>query len=238
MTEVISGQLKVLAELQKIDYEIHELRSDMAHIPVDRKANEAEFEKKKTSLKTAEEALKSAQLNQKKKEGDLAAAEEKVKKLSSQLYSLKSNKEYQAMEMEIKGLKADKSLIEDEILKSFDAVEAAKAKVAEERTALGVHEKSFNAKQAELAKKESELGAQVSALEDKRKTLSPSADPKLLAQYERILKSRDGLALVPVKNGSCGGCHNKLPAQLVNEVQMQDKIHICESCARILYWPA
>ncbi len=238
MTEVISGQLKVLAELQKIDYEIHEIRSDMAHIPVDRKANEAEFEKKKSSLKAAEESLKNAQLNQKKKEGDLAAAEEKVKKLSSQLYSLKSNKEYQAMEMEIKGLKADKSLIEDEILKSFDAVEAAKAKVAEEKTALGVHEKSFNAKQAELAKKESELGAVVSALEDKRKTLSPSADPKLLSQYERILKSRDGLALVPVKNGSCGGCHSKLPAQQVNEVQMQDKIHICESCARILYWPA
>ena len=65
-------------------------------------------------------------VRQKEKENDLLSREEKIKKLMAQLYSLKSNKEYQAMEMEIKGLKADKSLLEDDILRCFDAVEAAR----------------------------------------------------------------------------------------------------------------
>lgn len=238
MAEVISGQLKVLAQVQKVDYQLHELRVQAAEIPVERKHIEAEFDKKKHALRQAEEELKNTQLGQKKKEGDLAAAEEKIKKLQSQLYQLKTNKEYQAMEMEIKGLKADKSLIEDDILKSFDAVEAAKARVAAEKAALAVKEKDFKVQQDQLAQRAAELDAKIAALDGERKGSVSGVDPKLLAQYDRILKNRDGLALVPVKDDSCGGCHMELPPQTIHEIRMQDKIIICESCARILYWSA
>ena len=116
MAVVIQEQLKLLVELQKFDSEIHRLKKEASEHPILRKKAETEFGKKKAALKTAEEAFKARQLDQKKKEGDLAAAEEKIKKLQSQLYLLKTNKEYQAMEMEIKGLKADKSLVEEDKL--------------------------------------------------------------------------------------------------------------------------
>ncbi len=89
-----------------------------------------------------------------------------------------------------------------------------------------------------LKKNALELEMRLKELGEKRKAYTPSVDAKLLSQYERILKSREGLALVPVMNGSCGGCHLELPPQAVNEIQMQEKVIICESCARILYWPA
>lgn len=238
MAVLIQEQIKSLIELQKVDSEIHELQKELSGFPALKKAAETEFEKKKAALKSAEDQQKARQLDQKKKEGDLAAAEEKIAKLSSQLYQLKTNKEYQAMDMEIKGLKADKSLVEEDILRLFDAVEDAKKIVAQEKERLAGEEKKHSAESAVIQKREAEIKAMLTELESKRSAHLPGVEKRLLSQYDRILKGRDGLALVPVRNNSCGGCHMELPPQMVNEVQMQDKIFFCESCARILYWPA
>jgi predicted nucleic acid-binding Zn-ribbon protein len=72
--------------------------------------------------------------------------------------------------------------------------------------------------------------------EEKRKVYPPNIEPRLLAQYEKILKSREGLAVAPVQHNACGGCHLGLPPQIVNEIHLSDKVIVCESCARILYW--
>jgi predicted nucleic acid-binding Zn-ribbon protein len=237
MTVAINEQIKILVELQKIDSEIFRLKKELASHPETEKRIAAEFEKKKAGLKAAEEEAKALQVKQKSKEVDLAQREEKITKLTAQLYQLKSNKEYSAMELEIKGLKADKSLLEEDILKLLDAVDEAKKKVAKEKEALAQEEKKHQAELAELKKRADELQAGINAGEEKRKTYTPNVEARSLSQYERILKSRDGLALVPVVNNACGGCHLGLPPQVVNETQKHEKWIVCESCARILYWP-
>lgn len=236
MTATINEQIKILAELQKIDVQIYGLKKELeAHPAIQKKADE-DFERKKSSLKAAEAKLKDAQVRQKEKENDLLSKEEKIKKLQSQLYQLKTNKEYSAMELEIKGLKADNSLLEEEILKMFDAVEGAKAEVAAEKAKLSSEETKHKEASDVLKKEEERIRAAVAEFDEKRKSYLPNIEPKLLSQYEKLLKSREGLALAPVKNNSCGGCHLGLPPQVINEIQMHDKLIVCESCARILYW--
>lgn len=237
MATTITEQIKILVELQKIDSEIFRLKKELGSHPALQKDLEAAFEKKKAQTKAAEESLKAAQLQQKQKEGDLAQREEKILKLQGQLYQLKSNKEYSAMELEIKGLKADKSLLEEDILRLLDSVDAAKGALAKEKERLAGEEKRHLADVAELKKKSEALQAQIASEEEKRKTYTPNIEPRSLSQYERILKSRDGLALVPVIHNACGGCHLGLPPQVVNETQQSEKWIVCESCARILYWP-
>ena len=236
MATLINEQIKILAELQKIDSEIYQLRKESNTQPALQKKAEGEFEEKKGNLKVAEAQLKAIQVKQKEKEIDLQTKEEKIKKLQAQLYQLKSNKEYATMDLEIKGLKADNSVLEEEILHLLDATEEARAKVAKEKELLGSEERRFKEQLEVLKKRASEIGAAVAELEEKRKGYTPNIDAKLLTQYEKILKNREGLALVPVENESCSGCHMGLPPQVVNEVQMQDKLIVCESCARILYW--
>ena len=143
MVAAIQEQIKILAELQKIDSEIYRLRKDLAQQPILQKKSEAAFENKKVNLKSAEEALKNLQMKQREKEGELATKEEKIKKLQGQLYQLKSNKEYSVMEMEIKGLKADLSLLEEDILRMLDAADQAKSNCAAEKAQLAVEEKKF-----------------------------------------------------------------------------------------------
>jgi len=237
MSTTINEQIKILVELQKIDAEAYLLRKDLSTHPELQKQSVAEFEKKKTRTKAAEDALKALQLKQKQKESDLASREDKILKLQGQLYQLKSNKEYSAMDHEIKGQKADKSLLEEEILTILDAADQAKADLVKEKEALTKEEKTHQAELDSLKIRSAELIAAIEAEEHKRKSYVPNIEPRLLSQYERILKSREGLALVPVVNNSCGGCHLGLPPQVVNETQQHEKMIICESCARILYWP-
>ncbi len=236
MAVVLSEQIKFLIELQKIDAEAYLLRKELDEHPAIQKRIETEFEKKKAALKSAEDEAKGTQLKQKQKDGELAEKEEKIKKLQSQLYQLKSNKEYSAMELEIKGLKADKSLLEEEILRLLDTVDESKNRVAKEKELLSQEEKKMKESIDVLKKKSSEISAALALLEEKRKTFTPNADPKIVSQYERVLKKREGVALVPLKGGSCGGCHMELPPQVIHEVKLQEKIVVCESCARILYW--
>ena len=64
----------------------------------------------------------------------------------------------------------------------------------------------------------------------------PTLLPATLEVYERVLDIREGLALVPVLNDSCGGCHRRLPPQVINEVYLKAKLVTCENCNRILYF--
>ena len=72
-------------------------------------------------------------------------------------------------------------------------------------------------------------------LDAQRKQIVPEIDPKMLKEYERILHSRDGLAMVAVKDNSCGGCHMLVPPQVINLIIMYEHIITCEVCNRILY---
>lgn len=238
MPTAINEQIKILAELQKVDSEIFHLKKELALQPALQKKVEEDFEKKKTGFKTAETQLKTDQIKQKEKEGELASREEKIKKLQAQMFQLKTNKEYTAMDMEIKGIKADNSLLEEEILKLIDTVESSQKRLIDEKVRLAEEEKKAKAELDVLKKKSDSLAVSVADLQEKRKVYLPNVDPKLLTQYERVLEKRDGLAIAPVVNGACGGCHIGLTSQVLNEIQMQEKLITCEECARMLYWAA
>ncbi len=236
MPVAFPDQIKILSQLQHIDGEAYALKKELDEQPSIKKTMEAEFDRKKASFKHADENLKTAQLKQKEKEVGLQSIEEKIKKFQAQLYTLKSNKEYQAMEMEIKGAKADKSVLEEEILGLFDAVDEAKKKCAKEKEALAAEEKKFKENVLAVDKHIVELQENISVSNERRKEFLPNLDPKIVSQYEKLLRNRDGVGLVPVRNGSCSGCNMDLPPQVINEIQANNKLIFCESCARILYW--
>ena len=57
----------------------------------------------------------------------------------------------------------------------------------------------------------------------------------VLPLYQRLMKSKDGLAIAPMQDAKCGGCHMKLIASTVVAVQSARDLARCEDCGRILY---
>ncbi|MGQ9678579.1 MAG: zinc ribbon domain-containing protein [bacterium] len=70
--------------------------------------------------------------------------------------------------------------------------------------------------------------------ERERAKLTKKIDPKILAQYERIMKRYGGRVVVQVIREFCGGCYVRLPSELV--VRCRTELVTCPNCGRFLYW--
>jgi len=224
-----------LVDLQKIDKAIYALKRELEGAPARLAEIDARFEELKTQLKSLEENRQKLMLEQKKKEGELAALEDNIKKASGQLGQLKTNKEYQAKMAEIEGSKADKSVVEEDVLKLMDAVEATKPAIEAGRQRLAQEEKKFAQERAVIQDRLKQIEAEIQLLEGKRVSAAADVDKLSLKHYEHILHGRGGIAIVPVTDNSCQGCHMHIPHQVINEIRMHERLINCETCSCILY---
>ena len=232
----MADQIELLKQLQVLDGDLFRLRRQQEQKPQELEALRAQLAEREAQVKAAEQRVKDLQLAQKEKEIELQTREANVRKLQSQLFQLKTNREYTTMQREIDTLKADNSLLEETILKMFDDLdETAKARQRAQQ-ALEAAQARVKIERARIEQELAQLGEQLAALERQRKLLTPDVPSTALAAYERVLEIREGLALVPLLENSCGGCHRRLPPQVLNEVYLKAKLVTCEHCNRILYF--
>jgi predicted nucleic acid-binding Zn-ribbon protein len=234
-TANLNSQIISLVRLQELDSEIYGLKIKKESIPEQIKALESAFEEKKRSLATLESAFLDLQKQRKEKELELASKEEANKKLQGQLYGLKTNKEYQVMLGQINDAKADASVIEDKILLLFEQADKVKRDIEEEKSRLKDEERVFLQKKKEIEDAVKVIDDRLNQLQAGRSQALTGIEANLLSQYDRILRSRDGLAIVKVKDNSCQGCNMSLPPQVINLIKMYERVITCEVCNRILY---
>ncbi len=233
----MSDLIEKLRGLQQVDGEIYQLRRQQESKPLELQEAMARVASQEAKVKAAEAHLKSLQLAQKDKEGELQTREGNVKKLQGQLFQLKTNKEYSTMQHEIDTLKADSSLIEEVILKFFDEIETATKARQQEQQALASIQQEFQVEEKRVKADLAVIQERVGQLQSSRTSALEGIPKPALETYERILNSRytNGVAMAPLIKESCGGCHRRMPPQVLNEVLIKAKLVICENCNRILY---
>ncbi|MBI5415561.1 MAG: hypothetical protein HZA29_01980 [Candidatus Omnitrophica bacterium] len=231
----VKDQVKRLVDLQKLDGEIYRFKIELTEKPALIEELKRKFEAGKAHLLKLEEKLKGVQLKRKELELDLKAKEDNIVKANGQLSQIKTNKEYQAKMTEIASIKADKSIIEEKILVSYDEADAVQADVAKEKTVVEGEEKQYLAQKKKLEEEMMLIQDRVKVLDSQRKQLLPGMDKVSLERYEKVLAHKNGLAIVPVKDNSCGGCYMNVNPQTINAIKMHDQFVVCEICQRILY---
>lgn len=232
---MIKYQIDTLIKLQVLDAEIFKLKRERESKPIEMKAIQVNIDELHSQLKNIEAKLRILQVRQKEKEIDLQTKEAHVKKLALQLYNVKTNKEYVAMQKEIGGLNADNSLLEEEIIKSMDEIDEAGLELDNKKKELQSEEAELKELSKQVEAEIAEIDLRLANLDSERQKLIPSVENPILLRYEKILSNKDGLALVPVENGACQGCDLGLPPQVINEIKIGEKLLCCESCTRILY---
>ena len=231
----VKDQLKKIIELQKIDAEIYELRARLKEKPVVLGELKERFEERRGTLVGLEEKLKAVQVQRREKELELKTREEEIAKANAHLFQIKTNKEYTAKIAEIEHIKADKSVIEEKILLAYDEGDQVSSAVEREKSAFAQEEKSYLAKKKEVEKEVKIIEDRIRVLESQHKQGVEGIDPEFLSRYERILKHKGGLAIVPLHGNTCGGCYMNVTAQQINAFKMNDQLVICEMCTRIIY---
>lgn len=231
----VKDQIKRLVELQRIDGDIYLLNKDLKEQPLLVEELKGEYESKKAKLSELENKSKEIQLKRKEHELELKTKEGEIVKANTQLSDIKTNKEYTAKISEIESKKADKSIIEEKILISYDESEAIIKEIDQEKAVLALEEKKYLDKKAEVDSRVVEIKDRLKVLESQRERIAPNVEKAQLQRYERILSHKEGKAIVPVLGSTCGGCFMNVPNQTINAIKMKEGLIFCEMCARILY---
>ncbi|MBI2164141.1 MAG: hypothetical protein HYU32_08465 [candidate division NC10 bacterium] len=227
--------LEKLLELQRLDQAIARLEAEGRAIPQEIQALEARLTEARAGLDQAKAKADQIQKERRAKERELDEATINTKKKQARLFEIKTNEEYSAVLKEIESLKEKSSKLEEEILNLLERGDVAAKTVTDAekgfKAAEALHQNERTEKEGQLARLRQELAI----LQEARKGQASRLDTDLLRQYTRLRKSR-GVAVVAVKDGSCGGCGISLTPQTYTEVRRNDRMFTCSSCNRILYF--
>src|SRR3989337_626982 len=119
----MNERIEVLRRLQSIDTKLKRLEGDKLYRNYDVQKKQNQIQQKKAELSKISEETKILQRNINSKELDLKSIETEINKFRQQMNQVKTNKEYSALKSEIGGKEADKSVLEDEILRMMTTYE-------------------------------------------------------------------------------------------------------------------
>ncbi len=227
--------LDLLINLQGVDLQIENHSNDIANILKDKEKLQQEWLKYQQGLEQLKAACDEIQKKRRKSELDLEAKEAEVKKYKGQVLNVKTNREYQSLLHEIDQAKAAAEKIEEEILKLMETNDELQQQIKEQQQKLKAKQNQVEQQGKELQTCLEEHQQEKQTLQTQREKLTQGIKSNLMTGYEKLLKSKRGLALVLARDGVCQGCFIRIPPQTYEEIKKRDKIYNCPSCHRMLY---
>ena len=230
--------LQQLLVVQDRDRRLAQLKSEAARIPVEIAAVQKRLADELAKLETAKTELKQIESKRKQLEVDADGKRQQILKYRTQLNQIKSNTEYQALLKEINKAEDDIRQVEDVELDVMDRLDKLQPALKQEQAQLKELTGKAEAEKVELQKRVKLIEAELAQLQGEREQLVATVDADALSRYNRLLRSKGDLAIVPIKHGNCGGCHLNLPPQIVHTAKGEQELTSCSYCGRILYWQA
>lgn len=230
--------LSKLIDLQKIDTEISRLEKESHKIPDEISRDLAEFQGEEKQLSDAKNLVSDLQKEKRGSERNVETKDAEIEKLNSQLSQVATNKEYSILLFEIENKKKEKGKLEEAVLETMYKIETQEKNIKNGQKILSENKNRLD---AEKKLKEEKLDKIKNAIEEKRQcraALTNDIPRETLFIYERVLRSKEGLAVTKIDFGKevCLGCYMSLPPQLVNEAKPNNKLVNCDKCGRFLYW--
>ncbi|MBN1523729.1 MAG: nucleic acid-binding protein [Spirochaetales bacterium] len=149
---------------------------------------------------------------------------------------IKTQREYEALDKQIKDITVKEQDYRKELQRLEQSIEEIKVQIEKENTLIKKQEEDVKEEQAKIKNEIKDKQKVLKTLEKDESKITPGLDEDILFKFERIIKSKSGLGIVPIKNGICTGCYMILPAQFVNDVREGVGIKFCPECSRILFY--
>lgn len=166
----------------------------------------------------------------------LTDAEHQRENYEKQMDLIKTQREYEALDKEIKDAIEKEQQYRKEILKEEKESEELSHRLEREEQMIKQQEEELKAEQKKIKDESKEKEEDLTLLLKQEEDIVPGLDEGILFKFERIIKSKSGLGIVPVRGSVCTGCHMILPAQFVNDIRRGESILFCPYCSRILFF--
>ena len=225
-----------LVELQDIDSQLDDLNGLLGDLP---KMVEELNEKESRLLSKIEEdktRLKEINLSLKKSETANSEIQEKINKLTDQLFLVTNNKQYDALTNEIDHFKEQKDENDSHIILSMDEKEILEKSISENETSLEDLKTNLGSRRKKLKTALSETSEEKAAREKSREKQISKIDSSTIQIYTKVISARSGVAVVSLSGDACGGCGAALPIQMASEIRAAAAhTHRCDNCGRFVY---
>jgi len=230
--------IEKLLALQDRDQRLRAFQTELSHIPDERKSREKQIADSATRLEQSKTRVKQIEVDKRNLEGEAQTKRDAITRYKQQQLQTRKNEEYAALAHEIEAAEKNISAIEDRELELMDEAETLKPAVAEAEKTHDAEKAKIEQILASLTDKKGNLDARISELKGDRARLTEGIDEDVLERYDRLFKTKQGSAVVPLEHEVCMGCHMKVTSQTAIEVKAQKDVVHCPQCGRMLYLPA
>ena len=227
--------IQALLVLQDRDRRLRSLAEDLVKIPKDEARAKDKLAGDNAAVAKAKEAVQANEIEIKKVELDVGTRKTTIIRLKTQQFETRKNDEFTALGNEIVRYEKEVDGLETKELELMERADALRATLSAAEAALARTKKLVDEDLVALADRKKRLEADAAEVQAERDRLAADAPETLLPLYERLLKIKNGVAIVPVTAGKCSGCHIKLVASTLVKVKSGAEGVQCESCGRLLY---
>jgi predicted nucleic acid-binding Zn-ribbon protein len=229
----------VLEQIHAIQTQLGNLNGRLRRGPLLLKTQEGNIQKCAAKLEQLREEHRRLIAEAKQKEQEVNAHDQAIAKRKLQLQEAKTNKEYQALQIQIQADEAARGAMDDAALEAMEKADKftqnfppVEAEVQKAQELYDTTKQKFFADKPHIESEIADYNKQLQSEEVKM--------PKEFREvYDRLVRSVGGEnALAVVEDQKyCGGCNYQVPVNSLAQILAKKPI-TCSSCARLLYVPA
>lgn len=235
MEKTVAQRLAALEALQAIDSQLDEIKKVRGALPDEVADLEDEIAGYQTRADKFKGEVNDLEANIADHRTQIKNSEALIKKYEEQQMNVRNNREYDAITKEMELQTLEIQISEKRIKEAYAKIELKNVEVDKTNEELSERSKDLDNKKSELEVLIKESEEDEKKLMGDRDKAAGNIEERLLLSYTKLRdNARNGLAVVSVSRGACGGCFNVVPPQRQADIREKRKIIVCEHCGRIL----
>ena len=166
----------------------------------------------------------------------LQAAETEREKYEQQMDQIKTQREFEALSKEIREATETEQLLRRDIQREDSNLEEMSETIEREEQLIAAQKEELEQEEQKVTQEVALRKEKLQELKIEEEKLTPHLDSELLFKFQRIIRSKGGEGIVPLRGSVCSGCQMILPNQFTNEVRMKEKILFCPYCSKVVFY--
>lgn len=228
--------LEKLLALQDRDQHLRSFQTELTRLPEERKSWEKQLADSAARLEKAKTRAKEIEVEKKSLQVEAQAKRDTITRYKQQQLQTRKNEEYSALAHEIEAAEKHISGLEDKELTLMDEAEQLQPEITAAEQTHASEKAKVEQMFVTLAEKKVNLEGRIADVKADRTRFVEGVDEDVLERYERLFKTKNGVAIAPLEHEVCMGCHMKVTTQTVVQVKSGKEIVHCPQCGRILYF--